>query len=187
MTKQSLPAVSVLESGKVEEFKTADKVVLIGYFGADDKGTNATFNDVANKLRDDYLFGATNDAALAKAEGVSQPAIVLYKTFDDKKDIYDGKLEKDAIAKFAKTAATPLVGEVAPETYQSYMDVSTRVPPRRYFLRDRPVSHSHTSSPSLLRSVPNWQTILSPSPRSTRARLTSRLLMLRHLVRMLAT
>jgi protein disulfide-isomerase A1 len=123
MTKQALPAVSILTGDKVEEFKTADKVVLVGYFAADDKTTNTTFTELANSLRDDYLFGAINDAAVAKAEGVKQPAVVLYKSFDEGKDIYDGKLEKDALRTFAKTAATPLVGEVAPETYQGYMDV----------------------------------------------------------------
>ena len=124
MTKQALPAVSTLTTESIEEFKTADKVVLVGYFAADDKDTNTTFTDVANGLRDDYLFGAINDAKTAEAEGVKQPAIVVYKSFDEGKDIYDGKIEKDAIKKFAKTAATPLVGEVAPETYQTYMDVS---------------------------------------------------------------
>lgn len=125
MTKQALPAVSVLEASTLEEFKTADKVVVVGYFAADDKTSNATFGDFANKLRDDYLFGAINDAEIAKAEGVSQPGVVLYKTFDDKKDVYEGKIDKDALVTFAKTAATPLVGEVAPETYQGYMEVSS--------------------------------------------------------------
>lgn len=125
MTKQALPAVSVLEASTLEEFKTADKVVVVGYFASDDKTSNATFGDFANKLRDDYLFGAINDAEIAKAEGVSQPGVVLYKTFDDKKDVYEGKIDKDALVTFAKTAATPLVGEVAPETYQGYMEVSS--------------------------------------------------------------
>ena len=123
MTKQALPAVSTLTTDKLEEFKTADKVVLVAYIDKDDKTSNTTFSDVANSLRDDYLFGAISDADVAKAEGVSQPAIVLYKNFDEGKDTFTDKFDKDAIKKFVKTAATPLVGEVAPETYQSYMDV----------------------------------------------------------------
>ena len=125
MTKQSLPAVSSLTTESIEEFKTADKVVLVGFFEADDKTSNTTFTDVAESLRDDYIFGATSDAVLAKAEGVKQPAIVLYKSFDEGKDTFDGKFEKDAISKFIKTAGTPLVGEVGPETYAGYMDVSS--------------------------------------------------------------
>lgn len=124
MTKQSLPAVSPLTKETVEEFKTADKVVLVAYFDADDKASNASFTEAAEALRDNYLFGATNDATLAKAEGVKAPAIVLYKTFDEGKTTFDGKFEKEAIESFARTAATPLVGEVGPETYAGYMAVS---------------------------------------------------------------
>ena len=127
MTKQSLPAVSVLEQSTLDDFKTADKVVLVGYFAADDKTSNETFTAAANALRDDYLFGATSDEALAKAEGVKQPSIVLYKSFDEGKNTFEEKFEKEAIEKFAKTSATPLIGEVGPETYSGYMAVSLPV------------------------------------------------------------
>lgn len=124
MTKQSLPAVSELTtSTKLDEFKTADKVVVIGFFGADDKASNATFTEVGEELRDSYLFGATSDAGLAEAEGVVQPSIVLYKTFDEGKNTFTEKFVKDDILAFAKTAATPLIGEVGPDTYADYMAV----------------------------------------------------------------
>lgn len=124
MTKQSLPAVSLLPSSEsLEEFKTADKVVLVGFFGADDKTSNATFAELADQLRDDYLFAATSDAALAKAEGVEQPAVVLYKAFDEGKNTFTKAFDKEALVTFAKNAATPLIGEVGPETYSGYMDV----------------------------------------------------------------
>ncbi|MCJ1397691.1 protein disulfide-isomerase precursor [Xylographa trunciseda] len=121
MTKQSLPAVSVLTTETIEEFKSADKVVLVAYFAADDKASNTTFTEVADALRDDYLFGAINDAALAKVAGVKQPAIVLYKTFDEGENKFEEKFDKEAVTTFAKTAATPLVGEVGPDTYANYM------------------------------------------------------------------
>ncbi|KAF2751658.1 protein disulfide isomerase [Sporormia fimetaria CBS 119925] len=121
MTKQNLPAVSDITKDTLEEFKTADKVVLVAYFAADDKTSNETFTSVANGLRDNYLFGATSDAALAEAEGVKQPAIVLYKTFDEGKNTFTEKFDKEAIETFAKVSATPLVGEVGPETYSGYI------------------------------------------------------------------
>ncbi len=123
MTKQSLPAVSILTADTLEDFKTADKVVLVAYIASDDKTSNATYEAIANVQRDNYLFGATADAKLAKAEGVTPPAIVLYKSFDEGKDTYTEKFDNEAILKFTKAAATPLVGVVAPETYQGYMDV----------------------------------------------------------------
>ncbi|TID13995.1 protein disulfide-isomerase domain [Venturia nashicola] len=121
MTKQSLPAVSILDKSTLEDFKTADQVVLVAYLAADDKASNETFTAVADSLRDDYLFGATNDEALAKAEGVKFPSIVLYKTFDEGKNTFTDKFEKEAITTFTKSAATPLIGEVGPETYSGYM------------------------------------------------------------------
>ncbi|KAF2869154.1 protein disulfide-isomerase [Massariosphaeria phaeospora] len=121
MTKQALPAVSDVTADTIEEFKTADKVVLVAYFAADDKASNETFNSVANKLRDNFLFGATNDAALAKAAGVEQPGLVLYKSFDDGKDVFTETFDAEAIESFAKVASTPLIGEVGPETYSGYM------------------------------------------------------------------
>ncbi|OCK73806.1 protein disulfide isomerase [Lepidopterella palustris CBS 459.81] len=121
MTKQSLPAVSTIDKDSIEEFKTEDKVVLIAFFAADDKASNESFSSAASSLRDSYLFGATNDAALAKAEGVKQPAIVLYKSFDEGKDTFTEQFTKEAIESFAKVASVPLVGEVGPETYSGYM------------------------------------------------------------------
>jgi len=121
MTKQSLPAVSILTKDTLEDFKTADKVVLVAYFDAEDKTSNTTFTTIAEKLRDNYLFGATSDAAVAKAEDVTFPSIVLYKSFDEGKNVFTETFDVDAIEKFANTAAIPLIGEVGPETYSGYM------------------------------------------------------------------
>ena len=125
MTKQQLPAVSLLTSETLEEFKTTDKVAVVAYISADDKSSNQTYTAIAESLRDEYIFGASNDAALAQAEDVKQPSIVLYKDFDEGKNTFDETFEAEAITKFLKTASTPLVGEVGPETYGNYMGVST--------------------------------------------------------------
>lgn len=124
MTKQQLPAVSLLTTATHEEFKTTDNVVLVAYIAADDKTSNTTYSQVAELLRDDYIFGATNDVELATAAGVKQPAVVLYKTFDEGKAIFSEAFSEDGIVEFAKVASTPLVGEVGPETYAGYMAVS---------------------------------------------------------------
>ena len=125
MTKQSMPAVSHLGSAEsLEEFKTADKVVLVAYFDKDDKSSNATFTEVAEELRDSFLFGATSDAALAKAEGVKQPGIALYKSFDEGKNTFTEGFTPEKIKEWAAVASTPLIGEVGPETYAGYMAVS---------------------------------------------------------------
>jgi protein disulfide-isomerase A1 len=154
MTKQQLPAVSLLTSESLEEFKTADKVVVVGFFDKDDKTSNQTFSATADALRDEYIFGATNDAELAKAEGVKQPGVILYKDFDEGKSTFEEELTQESITKFTKTASTPLVGEVGPETYAGYMAVSIIIPllTAHSLIHRRLAFPSPTSSPRLLKS-----------------------------------
>ncbi|KAF3937027.1 Calsequestrin-1 [Dactylella cylindrospora] len=142
MVKQSLPSVSVLTKDTIEEFKTADKVVLVAYFAADDKKSNETFAAVADSLRDSYLFGATSDPALAEAAGITAPGVVVYRTFDEPITVYDGAFEVDAITAFAKTSAVPLIGEVGPETYAGYMAAGI---PLAYIFVDSPESKAKFS------------------------------------------
>ncbi|ETN39858.1 protein disulfide-isomerase domain [Cyphellophora europaea CBS 101466] len=135
MTKQQLPAISVLNSESLEEFKTTDKVVVVGYIGADDKTANQTFTAAAESLRDEYIFGSVSDAALAEAEGVKQPGIVLYKDFDEGKTVFSEELTDESISKFIKTASTPLIGEIGPETYGGYISAGL---PLAYIFAETP-------------------------------------------------
>ena len=128
MIKQSLPAVSDLNSDNIDDFKKQDKVVLVAYVAADDKTSNETFTKAADSLRDEFLFGATNDAALAEAAGVKQPGLVMYKSFDDGVVRFDQSFTNEAIQTFAQTESVPLIGEIGPETYATYMAVSRRLP-----------------------------------------------------------
>jgi protein disulfide-isomerase A1 len=128
MVKQSLPAVSTVTEENLDEFKTLDKIVVVGYFAEDDKASSEAYNAFAESQRDNYLFGSAKDAAIASAEGVNQPSVVLYKDFDEKKATYEGSLEAEALLSWVKTASTPLVGEVGPETYSGYITVRRRIP-----------------------------------------------------------
>ncbi|KAE8375795.1 protein disulfide-isomerase [Aspergillus bertholletiae] len=121
MVKQSLPAVSTVTTENLEEIKTMDKIVVIGYIAPDDQAASEAFTTFAESQRDNYLFATTSDASIAKVEGVKQPSIVLYKDFDEKKATYDGEIEQDALLSWVKTASTPLVGELGPETYSGYI------------------------------------------------------------------
>jgi protein disulfide-isomerase A1 len=122
MIKQTLPAVSIVTSENFETFSKSDKVVVMAYFDAADTTSNETFTAVANSQRDDFLFGASNDAALIQKEGVTIPGVVMYKTFDDAKTVYSGALEQSALRDWVKHNAVPLMGEVGPETYTGYIE-----------------------------------------------------------------
>jgi protein disulfide-isomerase A1 len=121
MIKQSLPAVTFVTPENFETFSKSDKVVLIGFFEADDKASNETFTAVANALRDDFLFGATNDATLAKSEGAKVPDVLMYKSYDDPKEDYEGKFDSALIEAWITKMSVPIMGEVNPDTYTGYM------------------------------------------------------------------
>jgi len=142
MIKQSLPAVSGVNKENLEDFKKADKVVLVAYVSPTDKASRDVFEAVAEKLRDNYPFGFSNDVELAEAEGVTQPAIVLYKDFDEGKSSFTAKFDAEAIEKFAKTASTPLIGEVGPETYSDYMSAGI---PLAYIFAETPEERKELS------------------------------------------
>ncbi|KAI5279896.1 protein disulfide-isomerase precursor, partial [Ascosphaera aggregata] len=122
MIKQSLPAVTTVTTTEaLGEFKALDKITVVGYIAADDKASNELFSKIAEELRDSYPFAVTSQVSLADTDDTKFPAIVLYKDFDEKKNVFTGDFDEDAIKSFLKNAATPLIGEVAPETYQAYM------------------------------------------------------------------
>ncbi|KAJ2906073.1 protein disulfide isomerase [Zalerion maritima] len=161
MIKQSLPAVSELTKDNLEEFKTADKVVIVAYTDASDKANSELFGNVAEKLRDTYPFGSSTEAELAEAEGVTAPAIVMYKQFDEGKVVFTDKFDEEAIESWAKTSSTPLIGEVGPETYSGYMSagiplayIFAKTPEEREELGNllKPIAEKH-------RGVINFATI----------------------------
>lgn len=122
MIKQTLPAISFVTSENFDSFSKSDKVVIIGFFAADDTKSNQTFAALADAQRDDFLFGATNDAALAKAQDVEVPAVVMYKEYDDPKVVKSGAFEQAALQAWTKQSAVPVLGEVGPDTYAGYME-----------------------------------------------------------------
>jgi len=122
MIKQALPALSLVTSENFGTFTESDKVVVVGFFDAADTKSNETFAALAQSQRDDFIFGASNDAALAKAQGIKVPAVVMYKSYDDEKTVYDGKFEEAALQAWTKETAVPIMGEVGPDTYSAYME-----------------------------------------------------------------
>lgn len=156
MIKQSMPAVSPVTAESLEEFKGADKVVLVAYYAEDDKTSAEVYQKVAEDLRDTFVFGACTDPAVAEKEEIVQPSIVLYKQFDEGRTSYHGdKFDAEAIEKFAKTGATPLIGEVGPETYSGYMAagiplayIFAETPEERESLGEalKPVAQKHRGS-----------------------------------------
>jgi protein disulfide-isomerase A1 len=123
MTKQSLPAVSEVTAANHDEFTKADKIVAIAYLPSSTDVPAPAFSDTANTHRDDYLFGISTDAAAAKAAGVTPPAIVLYRNFDEPKSDYPYPVKgatKSEIEGWIKSLSIPIIDQVSGENYNTY-------------------------------------------------------------------
>ena len=119
--RQSLPAVSKIDTNNHEEFKKSDKVVVIGYNLKPKSDLYNVFHSTANTLRDKHLFGESDDSAVTKSAGVSGPSIVIYKTFDEGRNDVNVKslTEKDLIDTISVNSV-PLIDEVGPENFAHY-------------------------------------------------------------------
>ncbi|KAG9031219.1 protein disulfide-isomerase precursor [Tulasnella sp. JGI-2019a] len=124
MTKQALPAVNDVTVANHDEFKVADKVVLVAYLATPTDAPAAIYSGVAEAHRDDYMFGLSTDPAVAAAAGVVPPAIVLYKKFDEGRVDFPAAGIKDTsdavLTKFVVGNAMPLMDEVSGENYPMY-------------------------------------------------------------------
>lgn len=152
MVKQSLPAVSDVTPDNFNEFIQADKIVAVAYLPSSADAPGPEFTATANKHRDDYLFGSTTNSALAEAEGVSPPAIVLYRAFDEPKTEYPypiGSAKVKDIEKWIKELSIPVIDEVNTENYQMYAQSGK---PLAYLFLD-PTDSLHDEYIASLRSV----------------------------------
>ncbi|KAG8747496.1 protein disulfide-isomerase precursor [Ceratobasidium sp. 414] len=124
MKKQSLPAISSITADNHAKFIKEDKVVVVVYVDSDSDALFKAVNEVAESHRDDYLFGSTTDEAAVKEAGVTPPALVIYKSFDDGRVEFPAAEVKSASAEsitaFVKENAVPLLDEVSGENYATY-------------------------------------------------------------------
>lgn len=125
------PSVATLSKDTIEDFKSSEEVAVVAYLASDDTESNRTFTAVAESLLDEFIFGATADPQLARTAGVSAPAIVLYKQYDEGKVVFDGKIEQNAIEIFIDTASYPLVGEFEMKKSHIYFNKVDRSNPDR--------------------------------------------------------
>jgi len=124
MKKQSLPAISSLTSAdEVKTFSGSDKLVAIGFFNDKDSSEYTAFTQAAEALRDTTLFGEViGNADINKEFEVTDvPSVILFKKFDEGKNV----LSKDGfndVQQFLKTNSVPLIDEIGPNNYQSYLE-----------------------------------------------------------------
>jgi protein disulfide-isomerase A1 len=119
--RQSMPSVSVLDSeDAVESFKGEENVVIVGFFDSESSSEYKAFRETAETLRDRFVFGAViGNANLGKKYEASVPSVVLFKTFDEKKNVLAGS-ELSTLKEFIEANSTPLIDEIGPHNYKNY-------------------------------------------------------------------
>lgn len=122
VSRQFLPAVSTVTASNLTEFKAKDRLVLVAYLAEGDSKERKTFADLAEENRDEYVFGTVSDADAANAAGVSTPAVVLYRQFDEPEVKHSGKFEAEDIKSFLSTERIPLIDEVGPDNFANYAE-----------------------------------------------------------------
>lgn len=122
MKKQALPAVSELKTvEEVEKFSGNDRVVVIGFFKSADSDEAKTFASVAEKMRDNFMFGAVNGQdEVAKKFEVEAPNVILFKKFDEGKNVLGASF--DMLEEFVNKYSVPLIDEIGPNNYKTYVE-----------------------------------------------------------------
>lgn len=121
--RQALPPVSDVTVDTLETFKNSDNIVIIGFWNIENQKEHDIFVEVAEQLRNDYLFGQTGQKEAADKAGVTAPAVVLYsKVEGGSVEVFNDTFEKENVIKFIKVYSVPVLGEVGPDNYSYYVD-----------------------------------------------------------------
>ncbi|KAF9211793.1 protein disulfide-isomerase precursor [Podila verticillata] len=116
LKKQTQPALTILTAETVAKFSASDKVVIVGVLPADNEKREILLS-VANKLRDDFTFGV-----IEESEDLKTPGVVLYKKFDEGKNVLEGDFTEESLTEFINTNSVPIMDEIGPNNYAKYME-----------------------------------------------------------------
>ena len=111
--KKATPALSELKTAEAFDKFVAftSDVSIVGFFT--NKEEAKTFADIADKLSDDYRFGAVYDATLLKEKDNGASGLVNFRPFfrEDAKIVYTGALnDAKGIETFVHTSSVPMAG-----------------------------------------------------------------------------
>jgi len=122
LKKQSGPAVRPLTTAaELEAFlpdDDEDESAVIA-FAKDGSETAKFLQEYAKSFRDDFQYGLVTSAAVAGAHKFG--SIVLFTSFDERKYVYSGALDKEEFELFLKQNSVPAVQEISPKNYAAYI------------------------------------------------------------------
>ncbi|TMW57999.1 hypothetical protein Poli38472_013473 [Pythium oligandrum] len=106
--KKSGPAVKIIESAaELDAIKEANDVVVFAVLDEAEGEARSLLEKVADAEDLAVFVASTKTDVVAEADAVKK--VVLFKKFDEGKNVFDGAFEKEALASFVKANSKPLV------------------------------------------------------------------------------
>ncbi|KAG0272988.1 protein disulfide-isomerase precursor [Linnemannia exigua] len=118
LRKHAAPPVTVLTAETLPAFAESENVVVVAVLPANDPQREEV-DKIARYYRDDFIFGVVEEHPDVKA-----PAVVLYKKFDEGKNILEGEITDAKLVNFVRANCLPMVDEIGATNYAHYMDAS---------------------------------------------------------------
>ncbi|XP_078427363.1 protein disulfide-isomerase [Cetorhinus maximus] len=129
LKKRMGPAADIItEADAAEKLVDSSEVVVIGFF-KDVEGGDAKIFLQAAEAFDEVPFGITAKADIFTKYDVKKDGVVLFKKFDEGRNIYDGEVTKENIIEFIKNNQLPLVIEFTEQSAPKIFggDIKTHV------------------------------------------------------------
>ena len=120
-----------------DEFTKTDDLVVVAYLNSKDEAPAAAYSTVAENNHGKYLFGVSWDEDVAAVAGVIPPAIVTWRSYDDRRTELQHNdlpsLTSQELEKWLQDLSIPLVDELTTENVELYTKSGR---PVAYFLLD---------------------------------------------------
>jgi hypothetical protein len=120
------PVMTKITSGSPEQFQQSNETVVVGYFDAEESKEQRLFDETAEKLYPEFVFGMCDDSSVAADEDVKTPAVVVYRRGEER-SVFDLDEDSRSISRSIRLAARQDFTKLAPEIHEDILDVSPYV------------------------------------------------------------
>jgi protein disulfide-isomerase A1 len=135
MVEQTRSTIVSIDTEGIEEFRNPKTGInVLAFYDEQDREHVRVFEEVANKKRGPsggkdpvYTFGTSCSLPLAQSFNITKfPACVLFKAFDEGQALHHGAFSARDILETLEFHRFPCIGEIGPDTYQDYVNVSSK-------------------------------------------------------------
>lgn len=126
MKKQVGPAAKTISSAAelaaLQQQDPAVQYAIVAFFSPEGKPSQlqSSFSILASRMRDEFAFGRSTDAALAEQEGVAKGGEALVAYLRGEKTVYEGSSKTADVESWIRENSLPLVGEYTEATQGIY-------------------------------------------------------------------